>query len=170
MEDYTMSSETSSMLNNAFRTSGFGWDSAKPRALSCRTRCQHIQKYRCTMSPTYPENIRKGVNCWQCSQKRGRELNPVGHTLPLLGIHWLLWKWSQAILDPPQGCRHFDSFMQHQVVSSSTLDSGDRLTTSWNLSRHAVHTGMGPNPDSQEEGLQNPAGGMCSGVPVSGKF
>lgn len=57
-----------------------------------------------------------------------------------------------------------------KVVTSSRPDSGDRLTTSWNLSRHVVHTGMGPNPDSQEGGFQNPAGGMYSGASVSRWF
>lgn len=163
-----MSLETSSLLSNAFGTSGFSWDSAKPRALSCRTPCQHTSDYRCAMSPTNPETMTKGVMfLLQSSQVKGRDLDPVSQIPSFLGNHWLLVPGTSG---SPQHCSHFDSFMPHHPVTSSVLDSGDRWTTSWKLSQHAVLTGMGPKPNSQEEGLQKPAGGTQSGAPVSRRF
>ena len=163
-----MSLETSSLLSNTFGTSGFSWDSAKPRALTCRTRCQHTPDYRCATSPTNPETMAKGVTFpLQSSRVKGRDLDPVGQIPPFLGNHWLLVPGSCG---SPQHCSHFDSFMPHHPVTSSVLDSGDRWTASWKLSQHAVLTGMGPKPNSQEKGLQNPAGGTQSGAPVSRRF
>lgn len=59
MEEDAVSLETSSLLSNAFGASGFSWDSAKPKALTCRTRCQHTPDYRCATSPTNPETMAK---------------------------------------------------------------------------------------------------------------
>lgn len=115
MGEDTMSLETSSLLSNAFGTSGFSWDSAKPRALSCRTPCQHTPDYRCAMSPTNPETMTKGVMfLLQSSQVKGRDLDPVGQIPSFLGNHWLLVPGTSG---SPQHCSHFDSFMPHHPVN-----------------------------------------------------
>lgn len=90
MEDDTMSSGTSNLLNTVIRTSGFSWDSARPWTFPCRTRSQAAGVPR--LLHTWK------VNCRLCSLVRDRELGPAGHILSLLGNHWPLWKWSQAIL------------------------------------------------------------------------
>lgn len=155
-----MSLETSSLLSNAFGTSGFSWDSAKPRALTCRTCCQCIPDYGCAMSPTNPETMTKGVVFpLQSSRVKGRDVDLVGQILPLVG--------NPGTPGSPQRCSHLTT-SHHTTLSPAPCRTqetdGQPAGSCLSMQRSLA---WDPNQTPQEEGLQNLAGGMQSGAPVS---
>lgn len=112
--------------------------------------------YRDAMSPTYPANIWKRINCWQCSQARGGELGPLGHILSLL-----------------ETAGHCGNGPRQFWIASALQPFGQLLTAPrhhqlharlWRQTDKPEPVSAGNDPESQKEGLQNPAADMYSGT------
>lgn len=134
MEEYTVNSETLNLLNDAFRTNWFSWDSERNTALQDMF-LVHARLQGCHVS-YIPRRHFERCKLLAVLTREGWGTGSCGSHPLLTRNHWPLWKWSQAILDPLSS--HSDSLLQLHVVTSSMPDSGDRQTTSRSLSQHAV--------------------------------